>query len=109
MADLQELLSSISDDDMARLKSMADSLLGGGAQPKQEEKKVAPQLPFDEKTISRLMSVMGQMNREDSRTRLILDLKPLLKEDRQKKADEAIKFLQLMDVLPLLKGMFGNE
>ena len=55
------------------------------------------------------MSVMGQMNKEDSRTRLILDLKPLLNEDRRKKADDAIKFLQLMDTLPLLKGMFGNE
>lgn len=109
MADLQELLSSISDEDMAKLKNVAESLMGGGNTPKQPEKKIAPMLPFDENMMSKLMSVMGQMNKEDSRTRLILDLKPLLNEDRRKKADEAIKFLQLMDTLPLLKGMFGNE
>lgn len=109
MADLQELLSSISDEDMAKLKNVAESLMGGGNTPKQPEKKTAPMLPFDENMMSKLMSVMGQMNKEDSRTRLILDLKPLLNEDRRKKADEAIKFLQLMDTLPLLKGMFGNE
>ena len=53
-----------------------------------------------------LVSVMGQLNKEDTRTRLITDLKPLLSEERRKKADEAIKFLQLMDLLPLLKGLF---
>lgn len=109
MADLQELLSSISDEDMAKLKNVAESLMGGGATPKQPEKKSASTLPFDENMMGKLMSVMGQMNKEDSRTRLILDLKPLLNEDRRKKADDAIKFLQLMDTLPLLKGMFGNE
>ncbi len=108
MADLQDLLSSISDEDMAKLKNVAESLMGG-ATPKQPEKKSAPALPFDEKMMGKLMSVMGQLNKEDSRTRLILDLKPLLKDERKQKADEAIKFLQLMDVLPLLKGMFGNE
>ena len=95
MADLQELLSSISDEDMAKLKNVAESLMGNTV-PKEQPKKTAPSLPFDEKMISKLMSVMGQMNKEDSRTRLILDLKPLLNEDRRKKADDAIKFLQLM-------------
>lgn len=108
MADLQEILSSISDEDMARLKNVAESLMGNTA-PKEQPPKPVSSLPFDEKTMGKLMSVMGQMNREDSRTRLILDLKPLLNEERRKKADDAIKFLQLMDTLPLLKGMFGNE
>ncbi len=108
MADLQELLSSISEEDMAKLKNVAESLMGN-TKPKEQPKKTVPSLPFDENMISKLMSVMGQMNKEDSRTRLILDLKPLLNEDRRKKADDAIKFLQLMDTLPLLKGMFGNE
>ena len=108
MADLQELLSSISAEDMARLKSVAESLMDGTT-PKQPEKKPSSQLPFDENMIGKLMSVMGQMNKEDSRTRLIYDLKPLLSQERSKRADDAIKFLQLMDVLPLLKGMFGNE
>ena len=46
------------------------------------------------------------MNREDDRTKFIAALKPLLSEDRRKKADEAMRFLRLMDTLPLLKGLF---
>lgn len=108
MADLQELLSSISDEDMSKLKNVAESLMMNTA-PKEQPKQNTSALPFDEKTIGKIMSVMGKMNKEDSRTRLILDLKPLLSDERRKKADDAIKFLQLMDTLPLLKGMFGNE
>ena len=57
-------------------------------------------------TVSKIMGVMRQMNKEDYRTRLISDLKPMLNSERQKKAYEAVKFLQLMQVLPLLKGLF---
>lgn len=112
MADLQELLSSISDEDMAKIKSVADSIIGNNT--KSESKQESSQgnnfsLPFDMGTMGKMMSLMGQMNKDDHRTRLIGDLKPLLSEERRQKADEAIKFLQLMDMLPLLKGLFGNE
>lgn len=107
MADLQDILSSISAEDMAKIKSVADSIMGG------EEKQTNKPAPaggssFDDNMMSRIMSVMGQMNKDDSRTRLIKDLKPLLSDERRQKADEAIKFLQLMEILPLLKGMFGQ-
>ena len=32
---------------------------------------------------------------------LIEDLKPLLSDERKKKADEAVRFLHLMEILPL--------
>lgn len=105
MADLEELLSSISDEDMAKIKSVADSIMNssGKSETEQSEKSSAP---FSPEMMGKIMSLMGNMNKEDSRTRLISDLKPLLSEERRKKADEAIKFLQLMEFLPLLKGMF---
>ena len=112
MADLQEILSSISDEDMAKIKSVADSIMSNNAksESKQEQSQANNfSLPFDMGTMGKMMSLMGQMNKEDHRTRLIQDLKPLLSDDRRQKADEAIKFLQLMDMLPLLKGLFGNE
>lgn len=118
MADLQEILSSISDEDMAKIKSVADSIMGGNGQTEQNTQsnngsnhssQSGFSLPFDMGTMSKMMSLMGQMNKEDHRTRLINDLKPLLSEERRQKADEAIKFLQLMEILPLLKGLFGNE
>ncbi|MGN0538823.1 MAG: hypothetical protein ACI4KI_03110 [Candidatus Fimenecus sp.] len=108
MADLQELLSSISDEDMAKIKSVADSIMNNNQKsetPTKNSSQLAS-LPIDDGIMQKLVSVMGQLNKEDSRTRLITDLKPLLSEERRKKADEAIKFLQLMDLLPLLKGLF---
>lgn len=84
MADLQDLLSSISDEDMAKIKTVADSLMNGG---KETEKKL-PKLSdgiFDDNSMGKMMSVMSRLNREDDRTRLISDLKPLLSAERQKK------------------------
>ena len=108
MPDLQELLSSISEEDMAKIKSVAQSIMGESKPKPQEEKQnqILNGLPFDDKALGNIMNIMGKINKEDNRTRLITDLKPLLSEDRRKKADDAIRFLQLMEVLPLLKGMF---
>lgn len=109
MADLQELISSISDEDMKKLQSVAASIMGGAEEKPQTAPARSPVLPFDDNTIGKVMSLMGQMGKEDDRTRLINDLKPLLSPERRKRADEAVKFLQLMEMLPLLKGLFGNE
>ena len=108
MIDIESLLSSVSDEDMAKIKSVAESLMNNSTekQEKPKEEPKAPDFPIDMNTVSKIMSVMGQMNKEDYRTRLITDLKPMLNTERQKKADEAVKFLQLMQILPLLKGMF---
>ena len=107
MIDIENLLSSVSDEDMAKIKSIADSLMSSN-EPKEKpkEKPESPDFPIDMNTVSKIMGVMGQMNKEDYRTRLITDLKPMLNTERQKKADEAVKFLQLMQMLPLLKGLF---
>lgn len=104
MADLQELLSSISDEDMARIKNMAESIMGKSENTSAPEKNT--ELPLDMNSISKIMNIMGKMGTDNYRARLINDLKPLLSEERRQKADEAIKFLQLMEILPLLRGMF---
>ena len=98
-------MSSISDEDMAKIKSVADSIMNSSGKSETKQKKKSSS-PFSPEMMGKIMSLMGNMNKEDSRTRLISDLKPLLSEERRKKADEAIKFLQLMEFLPFLKGMF---
>ncbi len=109
MIDIENLLSSISDEDMAKIKSIAESLTEKeDSQQPQEPKKSEPipNLPIDMNKMQKIMGLMGQFNKEDYRTRLIQDLKPLLSDERKQKADEAVRFLQLMEVLPLLKGLF---
>ena len=109
MIDIENLLSSISDEDMAKIKSIADSLTNKEESSQQQEPKKSesmPNLPIDMNMMQKIMGLMGQFNKEDYRTRLIQDLKPMLSEERKRKADEAVKFLQLMEILPLLKGLF---
>ena len=104
MIDIENLLSSISDEDMARIKDLAKNLTSNEEKKPQEKEKA--NFPLDLNTMSKIMSAMNSMGKDDYRTRLINDLKPMLSDERQKKADEAVKFLQLMEVLPLLRGMF---
>lgn len=109
MIDIENLLSSISDEDMAKIKGIAESLTEKtDSKQTQEPKKseITPSLPIDMNMMQKIMGVMGQFNKEDYRTRLIRDLKPMLSDERKQKADEAVRFLQLMEVLPLLRGMF---
>lgn len=59
---------------------------------------------------SRIAPLLSQVNREDDSTRLLHALRPLLSGPRQKKLDEAIRILQMMRLLPLLKesGLFSG-
>ena len=126
--DLNAILNSLTPDDIENLKQTAASVLGGGNMepPKQEnqskQKQEQNQFNFDDllknmgglgslgmpdlSQLSAIVPILQAFNSQDERLDFINALKPLLSEERQKKADEAVKFLQLMQVLPLLKGLF---
>lgn len=113
MDSISELLSSVSPEELERLKGVAQSLIAqnGTEQEKQEAPPKKAQESgvgslFGADTAKMLATVAGQLNREDDRTKFISALKPLLSEERRKRADEAMRFLRLMDTLPLLKGLF---
>ena len=53
--------------------------------------------------ITSAFSKMGSLSREDNGVALLLALKPLLGEQRQKRVDEATKMLKLARMLPLLQ------
>lgn len=119
MDNIGDLLSSISLEDMERLKNVASNLMSqSGSEPSSAPKEQgaggnrnAPNADisslFGVDMAKTLMTVATQMNKEDDNTRFISALRPLLSEDRRKKADEAMKFLKLMEMLPLLKGFFN--
>ena len=56
---------------------------------------------------------MQQMNTETPNTALLKSLRPLLKEERRHKVDEAIRIMHLLSLLPvlqqsgILKGLLG--
>ena len=102
--DISDILSSLSPDDINKLKEAAASVLGSQSAPSQPEPQENAGSPAD------LLSAFGKLTSDDERTALLKALRPLLSEQRQKKTDEAIKLLRLMSLLPVLKdsGLLGN-
>ena len=110
MDNINDLLNSISPQDMEKLKSVASSLMSNKSSQHQEPSAAQStdgmSTLFGSDTANMLMKVATQMNRENDKTAFIKALQPLLSEERRVKADEAMKFMRLMDTLPLLKGLF---
>lgn len=110
MDNINDLLNSISPEDMEKLKSVANSLMNNnnsaGSAGNGGTKQRSAGASNANETSDLIMRVASAMNRENDKTAFIKALRPLLSEERRHKADEAMKFLRLMDALPLLKGMF---
>ena len=98
--DISEILSSLSNEDMEQLKNAANAILGNNQQPKKE---MTANPMFDPAMLGNLGKLGQAFSGDDERTALIKALKPMLSEPRQQKADEAIKILKLIQLLPLLR------
>lgn len=89
------------------LSALAGALgaLGGG---KQSQAPSPLGLGTDSLAMAaKLAPLLGQLNQEDDSTRLLQALRPMLSEARQQKIDEAMKILQLMRLLPMLRELGG--
>lgn len=65
---------------------------------------------LDPNMLLTLMGLFESMNKSDDNERLLLALKPLLREENRTKIDAAIKFMKLFALFPVLKesGMLGK-
>ncbi len=117
MDDISQRLAEILNDpeSLNRVREMAEGLLGN--QKSEPQQPSAPDISsalagggLDAAQIAKIMSVMSRLKSgsDDSRSNLLLALKPHLSAPRQEKVDTAIKLLKLIDLLPLLKdsGLF---
>lgn len=89
------------------------TLLGQSAQqPKQEE----PQSGgfdlggLDIGALVKMGQVLQSVKKDDKNTALVRAIKPHLKPERQHRADEALRLMQLISILPALResGLLGN-
>lgn len=132
MDNINDIISSLTDDDINMLKGVASSILGGENQQSSENttnqnknqgnsQKVSQNnsgnnnaLPanfgfdnIDFDMIMKAKKIFDTMNNtKDKNVDLILALKPHLRPETQNKADQAMKILKLFDVLPLLRELF---
>ncbi len=60
--------------------------------------------------MSKIAPLLGTIQQDDDSTRLLSTLKPMLSSERQEKITQAIRILQLMKLMPLLKesGMLSS-
>ena len=114
MDSINDILSSLSDEDMENLKAAAENLFSQDNGPK--EQSCGPDFSMPDfsdllgnaQMIAKLGSIMGAMNKKDERTHLIEALKPLLSEKRRRKADEAMQMMKLFELLPMITQIMGN-
>lgn len=114
--DLNDLLSSLSDEDMKQLQETASQLLGNMQSPQEQKSPSAASDLFagntpmlDPKLIGGLSKYFGKMNEKDSRSDFLYALKPLLSENRRSKVDEAVNVLRVMKLMRMMKegGLLG--
>ena len=121
MDNINDIISSLSADDINMLKGVASSILGGEAEnnsapaPNPSPLSQGSNLGLsslglntdDFNMMMKAKSIFDRMNNASNKnTDLILALKPHLSPQSRDKADTAIKILKLFEVLPLLRDMF---
>lgn len=118
MDSINDIISSLSADDIENLKAAAESIFGAkdDKKDKKEEQNQPPAGMPDLSSIlgnaqmmAKISSIMGMMNKKDSRSELIKALKPLLSEKRRKRADDAMQILKLFEILPMMGQLMGGD
>ena len=66
--------------------------------------------PMDMNTLLQVQKAMSLFTQGNKNVDLLRSLRPLLSEKRQRKIDDAIRIMQLIQMLPMLKesGLFGS-
>ena len=115
MDNINEILSSLTDEDMENLRAAAENLFSSEDKTQKNEGFGFGGMPDlsnilgNARLMSGITSIMGAMNKTDSRTRLIEALKPLLSEKRRRKADEAMQMMKLFELLPMITNLMGGD
>ncbi len=104
MDDISEKLNSILSDPQSlnRIREMAEGLF---SDQKPAEENLLPDID-----ITKIMNIVGKIKNSglSQREKLLLALRPHLKEERRERLDTAVKILKLIEIAPYLKdsGLF---
>lgn len=116
MDSINDIISSLSAQDIENLKAAAENIFGNGdgrgKSDNSEKHDGMPDLSSilgDARMMAKISALMGMMNKRDSRAELIGALKPLLSEKRRKRADDAIQMLKLFEILPMMEQIMGGD
>ena len=107
---IENIINSMSQSDIEQLSSIASEFFSGthnDGKIQNEEKSDNPNPDIDLETITKIASVLGRLSSrpKDPGCELLTALKPMLSPQRRRKADEAIKIMQIISLLPLLNDL----
>lgn len=116
MDNINDIIASLTPDDIKSLKETAEAIFGNSNpteknhQPYTESTGINNNYDFspflNPDMISKIAGIMSAMNSDGGkRCKLIEALKPNLSYQRQKKADEAMQILRLLEMLPLITNI----
>lgn len=110
MDNINDIISSLSSDDIEMLKGVASSILGDTDSEKENTNNPLSSLNLSSSDISMMMkakSILDKMNNTSSKdVDLIMALKPHLSNESQDKADKAMRILRIFEILPYIKDLF---
>ncbi len=126
MDNLNDIINSLSAEDINMLKGVASSILGDSTDTTEQQKpqmnNVKQNTPqqsgvpalaglgldgIDFNMIMKAKTIFEKMNNTSNKNvDLIMALKPHLSPETQNKADQAMRILKLFEVLPLLRELF---
>lgn len=94
-----------SQGDLSGLMQLLSNTSGG------EKSDSAPVNMPDMAQLMKIQKIFSSFSKEDENILLLKALKPHLQEKNQKKVDDAIRIMQLISVLPMIKesGLFGGD
>lgn len=116
MDNINDIIASLTPDDIKSLKETAEAIFGNGntnENKQQYNSNTSNNADFstflNPEMFSKIAGIMSAMNSDGGkRCRLIEALKPNLSYPRQKKADEAMQILKLLEMLPMITN-FTNQ
>ena len=107
---IESIINSMSQNDIEQLSSLASEFFSGAQDSgriQKEEQNKNHDPGIDLETITKIASVLSRLSSQPKGPgcELLTALKPMLSPERQHKADEAIKIMQLISLLPMLKDL----
>ncbi|MBQ5969234.1 MAG: hypothetical protein IKN72_06475 [Clostridia bacterium] len=104
---LQQALGAMRPEDLDALKTMAASMFAQEAPPKPDPPPSDGAFPFAPETVGKIVALLSALKNDapDPRSELLLALRPMLKEERRHRVDQAAQMLRLMALLPKLKEL----
>ena len=93
------------------IKNILNSMNSTNSNSNTDEKKSSNVENFDMNTFIKMQKIMSSMNdtQNDSRTNLLMSLKPYLKESRKNKVDQYIQLMRMGKVFEIMNPLGGDH